>query len=113
MRFSVQMELSLPGNDEEHLLLPFELPLGRATRAEANQPLLQPLTAVGGVEGDPNARGVAVVRTCKQLGIGARSGDRFGYRKFKETPQGEVRITIAAGLLIAAKVVTEAGVKLD
>jgi len=55
------MELSSPGHDEEHLLLRFELPLGRAPRDEADQPLLQPFTAVRGVEGDPNGRRVAVL----------------------------------------------------
>ena len=44
------------------------------------------------------------------LAIAARSGDRFGLRKFEEAPRGEVRLPIAPGLLVAARVLNEAGV---
>jgi hypothetical protein len=57
-----------------------------------------------------DARGVALVRPCQGLAIAARSGDRFGHRKFEDAPRGEVRLQIASGQHVAAKVVTDAGV---
>ena len=59
-----------------------------------------------------DARGVAVVRTSPRLAVAARSGDRFGLRRFRDAPQprGEIRLAIVAGPLVAARVVSESGV---
>ena len=63
----VEVEPSLALDDVQDLLLPDELALGRAAGPEADHALLEPLAAVGGVEGDPDGRRVAVVRKGLQV----------------------------------------------
>jgi hypothetical protein len=56
-----------------------------------------------------DTHGIAVVRTSPRLIVAARSGTAFGLRKFTQAPRGEIRIGLAPGPFVAAKVVTESG----
>jgi hypothetical protein len=56
-----------------------------------------------------DGRGIGWVRTSANLGIAARLGSLFGYRVFPSPPRGEIRVSIAPGFFIAARVTNEAG----